>query len=78
MSKIYKHHKRGTYYELLHSDAKIEADMSDAVVYRALIDNTVWIRPHAEFFDGRFVPMIEDPKHEYPPEPAKEIPQAAE
>lgn len=29
-------------------------DMQEAVVYQDINDNQTWIRPAAEFFDGRF------------------------
>ncbi|MGC2853914.1 DUF1653 domain-containing protein [Novispirillum sp. DQ9] len=52
---LYRHLKRGTVYEVLHEDAKIEATQERAVVYRCTTDGTIWVRPHAEFFDGRFL-----------------------
>lgn len=49
------HLKTGGIYKVLSSDAKIEATLERAVVYQSETDNSVWIRPHAEFMDGRFI-----------------------
>lgn len=63
MMGYYRHVKRGSTYELL-GRARMQigtGDTADAleqrsfVVYRALRDNTLWVRPESEFFDGRFV-----------------------
>lgn len=59
--KIYKHLKSGKLYMVLYEDAIIEASMTPAVVYKSRLDNTVWVRPKAEFFDGRFMPITEEP-----------------
>ncbi len=40
-------------YVLMFS-GKIEADGVDAVIYQSAITGEVWVRPAAEFFDGRF------------------------
>jgi len=46
--------KTGGHYTVV-CTAKIEATLEMAVVYRAAKDHTVWVRPLAEFCDGRFV-----------------------
>lgn len=35
-------------------EAKLEADLSPVIVYQSLEHGTIWVRPRAEFFDGRF------------------------
>lgn len=54
----YRHKKTGGTYQLLMT-ATIEATMTPAVVYAARVDGTVhrWVRPLAEFCDGRFEPV---------------------
>lgn len=47
-------HRKGGEYVVLYGDALIEYTITPAVVYRAVKDDTVWIRPKAEFLDGRF------------------------
>ena len=51
---LWLHKKSGGLYTFV-CEAEIEADLTPAVVYKALEDGRVWIRPTAEFFDGRFV-----------------------
>lgn len=55
---LYRHKKTGGTYQLLML-ATIEADMTPAVVYGARKDGEVhrWVRPVAEFCDGRFEPV---------------------
>jgi hypothetical protein len=56
---IYRHKKRGTTYEIV-GRAKMQAatstgwDQVTMIVYRSLDDDTLWVRPEGEFFDGRF------------------------
>jgi len=50
----WKHKKTGGIYTLLYDQATWEADLNDVVVYRALSDGRIWVRPTEEFFDGRF------------------------
>lgn len=51
--RFYCHVKTGGIYKLLHL-AYLEWNMQRAVVYQSGI-GTVWVRPEAEFADGRFV-----------------------
>ena len=53
-SQIYRHKKTGGLYTVLHWDAKIEGTMDEAVVYQSLEHGMIWVRPKAEFMDGRF------------------------
>ena len=54
-SQIYRHATTGGLYVVLHWDARIEGTMDEAVVYMNLANGIVWVRPRAEFSDGRFV-----------------------
>ncbi len=60
----YRHKKRGGEYIVLHI-GKMQAldwlhvnsetvDLAPVVVYRALSDQSIWVRPKYEFEDGRF------------------------
>jgi hypothetical protein len=49
----YQHVKTGGLYEIV-CEGSIESDHAPQVVYRSLDTGKVWIRPRAEFFDGRF------------------------
>jgi hypothetical protein len=64
---LYQHYKGGI-YEFLH-EATMEADLTPVVVYRALANGTVWVRPLSVFhemieLDGRqvarFAPVAAD------------------
>ena len=46
---IFRHYKGGLYVALA-LDARLEATQESVVVYRALRDGSVWVRPYAEFF----------------------------
>ena len=55
----YRHKKRGSLYTILHDNAVLQ--MEDAshdnrrmVVYCPLEGGATYVRPHDEFFDGRF------------------------
>ena len=54
----YRHKKTGGTYQLF-MFATIEATMTPAVVYGARVKGEVshWVRPLAEFCDGRFEPV---------------------
>lgn len=54
----WKHRKSGGLYTVIHDNATREDDLTSVVVYRAMSDGRTWVRPSAEFFDGRFE-MIE-------------------
>lgn len=51
--KKFKHVKTGGIYEIL-ATGLIEATLMPCVIYSGN-DGTVWVRPHDEFNDGRFV-----------------------
>lgn len=51
-------HRKGGIYTLL-CLAKDTTNQEDVVVYRDKSDQT-WVRPRAEFEDGRFEPMNEE------------------
>jgi hypothetical protein len=52
-------HRNGGLYQLRHRQAMIEATMTPAVVYEGQ-DGTLWVRPQAEFHDGRFVEFLSE------------------
>lgn len=57
--QLYLHEKTQSVYRVLYT-AIIEADMITCVVYTDHPDNDhVWVRPHSEFFDGRFLAVGE-------------------
>lgn len=51
---LYRHVRTGRVYAVLISNATLEADETSCVVYQAIDQDRVWIRPSAEFHDGRF------------------------
>jgi hypothetical protein len=53
-SEIWQHVKSGGLYRLETYSALIEDGITQAAIYRSLWDGQVWVRPVAEFFDGRF------------------------
>lgn len=48
------HVKTGGHYIVV-CEATIESTLAPAVVYRSVKDGGTWVRPTAEFCDGRFV-----------------------
>lgn len=52
----HRHGKTGHLYRLVHHAATIEATMTPAVIYEGQ-DGTLWVRPQAEFHDGRFATL---------------------
>lgn len=51
--KLYRHLKTGGIYEFI-TDAEMESNLEDVVVYRSVEHKSVWVRPSSEFYDGRF------------------------
>lgn len=51
----WQHVKTGGIYTELHR-ACLEADLTEVVVYQSAHTGEIWVRPLAEFMDGRFVP----------------------
>lgn len=49
---FWKHLKTGGVYEIIRV-ARIESDLTPAIVYESM-RGEVWVRPEAEFMDGRF------------------------
>lgn len=52
-SEIWQHLKSGGLYVVI-GHCLIEADLTPATIYRSLFDGETWVRPTAEFEDGRF------------------------
>jgi len=52
--KRYRHVTTGGVYEIV-TRAKQEKDGTEVVIYKALVDGSIWSRPASEFDDGRFV-----------------------
>lgn len=50
-------HSKGGEYRIL-GFGVIEQGAIPAVIYQSIKDGSVWIRPCANFFDGRFKPEI--------------------
>ena len=54
----YRHKKRGTTYTVMGlATMQIDGsplDMEKAVIYQSNFDGSMWVRPLAEFEDGRF------------------------
>lgn len=46
-------HRKGGVYTIV-TNARIEATLEAAVVYRDVITGMTWVRPLSEFIDGRF------------------------
>ena len=53
-SEIWQHVKTGGLYRLETDVAIIEENLTQAAIYRSLWDGSVYVCPHADFFDGRF------------------------
>ncbi len=51
--EIYRHVKTSRLYQVV-CLGLIESDQVMSVVYRSVVDDVAWIRPMAEFMDGRF------------------------
>jgi len=57
--QTWRHKKRGTNYEILSVTATLQVqnsilDMSSVVIYVSRPEGQIWVRPIAEFLDGRF------------------------
>ncbi len=50
-------HRKGGTYEVI-SNARIEATLEAAVIYRDEVTGMTWVRPLAEFIDGRFTKLL--------------------
>lgn len=73
MNQTWKHRKGGLYF--IEGFCVIEAGLVPAVMYRAFGgEGPIFIRPCAEFFDGRFqqVSLEEAAAAAFPQAPAKE------
>lgn len=55
----HRHGKTGNLYQLRYRLAMIEATNTPAVIYEGQ-DGTLWVRPSAEFYDGRFAEISKD------------------
>lgn len=66
-SQIYQHVRTGGLYFVEAWDAKIEATLEEAVVYRNLETGQLWVRPRAEFTDGRFKCVSRDRIEQWKP-----------
>lgn len=58
VGRRYRHRRGGTYRVV--ALARVESDGTPAVVYRAEYEDAAWVRPAAEFADGRFVAIEDD------------------
>ena len=56
---IWIHLKTGKFYVVV-CKAQLEKDQTPMIVYRSLSTGRIWIRPEAEFMDGRFKEMTYD------------------
>lgn len=56
-------HKRGGLYRLI-ARGRIEATLEPCAIYEGVGTGLVWVRPEAEFEDGRFAPLV--PEAELP------------
>lgn len=57
--RCWRHRKSRGVYEIT-GFAIREADLVPLVIYRDERSSITWARPAAEFFDGRFVPLVQD------------------
>ncbi len=48
MNDLYRHYK-GALYRMLHEDARIESNQEPVVVYQAVHDGRIWVRPVNDF-----------------------------
>ena len=59
----FQHQKSGNHYQVLAIALK-EDDLTPSVVYSCETTGQVWVRPAAEFFDGRFAAAPAKPNAE--------------
>lgn len=52
-SEIWQHVRSGGLYTIV-SHGLLEADLTPVTIYKSLFDGKIWVRPTAEFEDGRF------------------------
>jgi hypothetical protein len=50
-------HKKGGLYRLI-ARGRIEATLEPCAIYEGVGTGLVWVRPEAEFGDGRFTPLV--------------------
>jgi hypothetical protein len=50
-------HRKGGLYRLL-ARGRIEATLEPCAIYQSVTDDLVWVRPEAEFEDGRFTRLV--------------------
>ena len=67
MSKIYRHIRRSTMYEVITDNGEIStngpSEGQRVVVYRSLTDQKVYVRNYSEFMDGRFELVLDTEKN---------------
>lgn len=51
------HHRKGGLYRLI-ARGRIEATLEPCAIYESVTDDLVWVRPDAEFEDGRFTALV--------------------
>lgn len=56
-------HKKGRLYRLI-ARGRVEATLEPCAIYEGVGTGLVWVRPEAEFEDGRFTPLV--PEAELP------------
>ena len=63
---MYRHKKRGTVYEVIDDQARLQCSSAPEfetrfsagwTVYKSAVSGDLYIRPTAEFLDGRFEPV---------------------
>lgn len=55
-------HRNGGFYRKI-GEGFIEATMTEATIYES-VDRRIWVRPTAQFNDGRFAPLAATPAQE--------------
>jgi len=57
----FRHRKRGTVYQVISIGEDENRRGTEVVVYRGEDDGKIWVRPSAQFFDGRFEELPRKP-----------------